>query len=46
MATFSRVGADAEQLQAFSDRTRANRLLDRFLGEELEAGPSAFRTAP
>ena len=32
-------------LQISGDRTRANRLLDRFLTEELETGESAFRPA-
>ena len=36
---------DLTTLQVNGDRTRANRLLDRFLSEELEIGPSAFRPA-
>src|SRR5882724_11592879 len=39
------VGRSLTMLQTNGDRTRANRLLDRFLGEELETGPSAFRPA-
>jgi hypothetical protein len=31
-------------LQTNGDRTRANRLLDRFLTEELETGPCASRS--
>jgi 4-hydroxyphenylacetate 3-monooxygenase len=38
------VGRSLTMLQTNGDRTRANRLLDRFLTEELETGPSASRS--
>lgn len=37
------VGRNLATLQVNGDRTRANRLLDRFLSEELETGPGAIR---
>jgi aromatic ring hydroxylase len=39
------VGRNLTTLHVNGDRTRANRLLDRFLSEELEIGPNASRSA-